>query len=275
MPSKQHYLPAAFIGGFGHRLTGKSRREARIVAWDAETGTVGDPIKAERIGWLHDTYTIPELGAALEDVVDSVWDAYEGVLPDAAQAVSSGQLSDEYVNAVKAHVACAAVRLPGFPDALRQHHTAQGLSEPAEWEAKLSRLQWIWSGLMMDSWRWRAVHKPEQYSVPFLLPDTGFVKFGTEDGQELLLLPLTPAVGIIGCRANVPNGLAQMDHRTATLTTMEWLNHLLANAPSRRYCITHPGRAEWLERVVTRPDLNLPCPSSGGPYVGRGSDWMD
>lgn len=127
----------------------------------------------------------------------------------------------------------------------------------------------------MRSWRWRAIHTQESMGPPFLLPDTGFVKFRTEDGQEILLLPLAPDVALLGCRDTLEDGLAALDHRTATLSTMEWLNHLLANGPGRTMCVAHPNRSEWLERTAISSVDDLPDPSRGGPYVGTRENWME
>lgn len=272
--AEQHYLPAALIGGFGDLHEGGTHlRDATVVVWRPGSKEPWET-SAEKIGWRKGTYTIPGLGPDLQDVVDGLWDVYEPNLPAAIRALSSGICDDEDIETLRWHIACCAVRLPHFPELLSDWHEAQGLLLPTEEEARLSRLLWIEAGLGMISWRWRAIHAQEGLGPPFLLPDTGFVQFRTEDEQELLLMPMAPDVALLGSRDTLENGLAAIDHRTAKVSTMEWLNHLLAEAPGRTMSMAHPSRRGWLARVVSRSVEELPCPSEGGFYVGKTENWM-
>jgi hypothetical protein len=80
---KQHYLPAAVIGGFGETEPGTPLREAKVLwrrrDWDEARTTV-----AHRIGCENKMYRLRDPPAGMSaDTVDELWDSFEGPLPGA------------------------------------------------------------------------------------------------------------------------------------------------------------------------------------------------
>jgi hypothetical protein len=213
----------------------------------------------------------------LRDSLDAIWESYEPELPGAVRALAERRTSPADLAALHIHVACTAVRLPGFPERLQGLYKRHG-SEVTKEQAQLARFEWIQRGLDMDKWCWRALHMPDDVRTPFLLADTGFAKFRTPDrpDRELLFLPLGPRVGLLGVRPDqgMPAGFRAIEHRQVMWSTANLLNRASALAEDRTILVTHPSRRKWLETIATTwlaPEME---PFSHGPYRSRNEDWF-
>jgi hypothetical protein len=211
---KHHHIPAALIGGFGEPARSGEKREALVAVLDKRSGKVFEE-KAENVGWKRGLYTLPFLPPGQRDVMDALWRNYEPPLPRAIEALANGRASEEDLGALRLHLACAAVRIPGFPDLLKNWHREQG-TEITDDQARALRLEWIERGLQMDGWFWRALHAPSDVNVPFILSDTGYAKFqeSQESARELVFFPLSPKVVLLGSKTRSKSrpGLANLDH---------------------------------------------------------------
>ncbi|WP_332602516.1 DUF4238 domain-containing protein [Arthrobacter sp. S2(2024)] len=222
---KHHHIPAALIGGFGEPSRSEATRDARVAVLDKRSGKIFTE-KAENVGWRRGLYSLHFLPAHQRDVIDSLWTSYEPFLPKAVAALAKRRPSEEDLDALRLHIACAAVRIPGFPDLLKNWHPAQG-SEITDDQARALRLEWIDRGRQMDEWFWRALHAPSDVNAPFVLSDTGYAKFpeSQDSDRALVFLPLSPTVGLLGSKTQ-PNsrpGLADLDHRGTTITSTSFL----------------------------------------------------
>jgi hypothetical protein len=273
---KQHHIPAAMIAGFGKPASSGEPRDALVAVYDKESGKVFTQ-KAENIGWKRGTYRVLSLPVSDQDVIDTLWASYEPRLPKAIAALAGRKHSEEDLDALRLHVACALVRSPRFPDLLREWHLKHGM-EVTEDQARASRLQWITLTRPMEEWYWRALHAPSDVKAPFMLPDAGFAKFpeGNGSNRELLFLPLSPQVGLIGSKTRVRGrpGLAHLDHRETTVRGTDYLNALGLLDPLSAQVFTHPDRTRRLAQLATEPLTHGEYLIPGGPYRRTSEGWL-
>lgn len=270
-PRKDHYIPAALIGGFGEPATSGRLREATVAVWFNKSGSL-KCIKAEDVGFRRGLYRIDSVAGSDEDF-DDLWALYEGGLPDAIRHLEDEEPSSHDLNVLAAHVAFAGARYVGFSDSLIQWSRAQGIELTTD-EAQSQRPAWIQGGLQVVDWRWRTLHAPNRSA--FVLPDTGYalVKKTVHD-PYYVFLPLSPRVGLLVKRpeGDEPRGLASIDYRQLTWTAGDLLNEASAAVPDRTVLISHPARADELERLATSPQPDRKVKWLG-PYVGRKEDWF-
>lgn len=273
---KQHHIPAALIGGFGRPSRSGEVRDALVAVLDKRSRKIFTE-KAENVGWQRGTYRVHSLPEGQKDAIDTLWTSYEPSLPKAVASLADRRASEEDLDALLLHVGYAGVRIPGFPDLLKDWHQKQG-SEITDDQARALRLEWIERGRQMDDWFWRALHAPSDVKVPFMLSDTGYAKFpeSQDSDRELLFLPLSPKVGLLGSktRANAKAGLANLDHRETTITSTSFLNSLGMLDPQSRQLFTHPDRVHRLEQIMANPPSLGEHPIPGGPYRGTTEWWL-
>jgi hypothetical protein len=268
--SKDHYLPAAMIGGFGERPANKPRRKAKVAAW---VDTVGKVVitAAETAGWEYALYDVPGV-AGSADMFEEVWQSYESDLPTAIEHLAEEIPSARDLDALVAHVAFAAARFAGFSESVVQWSQQQG-GAITEAEARGERGAWLRAGHEVADWRWRAVHVPDK--CVFVLPDTGYavIKLEAEEAPFWVFLPLSPQIGVLVKRPGdgEPFGVDAMDYRQLTWTAGTVVNDASVRQQGRKALISHPSRAEELEEIATA--ARVPQTLRGGPYVGRNSDW--
>lgn len=269
--SKDHYLPAALIGGFGERAAKGGRRKAKVAVWIDQLGRVEKPMAAEKVGYVRGLYRVPSVRGSAE-AFEKVWQSYEGDLPTAIEHLADEKPSAQDLGALIAHVAFAGARFADFTESLKQWSLEQGRAI-TEAEARRERAGWLSGGLEVAEWRWRAIHAPDK-SV-FVLPDTGYAVIKPIDTEPAywVFLPLGPRIGVLVKRAELgePNGPDSMDYRQLTWTAGDVLNDASIRQPNRTVLISHPSRSEELERLAT--SSRVPRDLRGGPYVGRNNDW--
>ena len=268
--SKDHYLPAAVIGGFGERQANKGRRKATVAAWiDAREEVV--ITSAENVGWEYALYDVPGTAGSAE-MFERVWQTYESDLPAAIERLAEETPSPRDLDALIAHVAFAAARFAGFSESVVEWSQQQGRAI-TEAHARGERGQWLRAGLEVADWRWRAVRAPDN-SV-FVLPDTGYaiIKPDADEDPYWVFLPLCPQIGVFVKRPEdgEPFGVDAMDYRQLTWTAGTVVNDASARQQGRKALISHPSRAEELKEIATA--ARIPRTLRGGPYVGRNTDW--
>jgi hypothetical protein len=268
--SKDHYLPAAVIGGFGEPAANGGRRKAKVAVWVDALGKV-ESTAAEKVGWEYALYDVPGVAGSAE-AFERVWQSYESDLPAAIEHLAEEAPSERDLGALVAHVAFAAARFANFTQSVVKWTQQQGKTI-TEAEARNERGDWLLAGLEVAEWRWRAVHAPD-YSV-FVLPDTGYAVI-KPDASKLpywVFLPLGPRIGVLVKRPEdgEPFGVESMDYRQLTWTAGAVVNDASAHQPERTILVSHPSRSEELEQIATAQ--REPQTLKGGPYVGRDSDW--
>lgn len=268
--SKDHYLPAAIIGGFGQRPPKKPRRKAKVAVWVDALGQVVSTT-AENVGWEYALYDVPgDAGSA--EAFEKVWQSYESDLPTAIEHLSEENPSARDIGALVAHVAFAAARFADFTQSVVEWSEQQGRTI-TEAEARSERGNWLHGGLEVAEWRWRAAHATD--NAVFVLPDTGYavIKPKAEEPPFWVWLPLGPQIGVLVKRPEEgePFGVDSMDYRQLTWTAGDVVNDASAKQPNRSVLISHPSRADKLEQIATAP--RVPVTLKGGPYVGRNDDW--
>jgi hypothetical protein len=206
-PRKDHYIPAALIGGFGEPVSSGRLREATVAVWFNKLGRV-KCVKAQDVGSRRGLYNIASDPSSSEGF-DELWSVYEGGLPEAIRHLENEKPSADDLNVLAAHAAFAAPRYAGFTKSLMEWSLAQGRAI-TEAEAQGQRPAWIQGGLQIIQWRWRALHAPDR-SV-FLLPDTGYAQVKKAEGDPYyVFFPLSPVVGLIKRpHGGEPSGPASM-----------------------------------------------------------------
>ena len=130
--TKQHYLPASLIGGFGRPPASGKLREARVAVRRKATGAVdsGFP-KAETLAWRPSMYRLASPPAGVDpDVVDKLWDPVENVLRDLIGRLTDRRLQPGDDQLLFAYTAVAGVRHPTFEALAADHQTSQGQAAP-------------------------------------------------------------------------------------------------------------------------------------------------
>jgi hypothetical protein len=235
---KQHYLPAAVIGGFGETGPGAPLREAKVLwrrrEWDQARTTV-----AHRIGYENRMYRLSEPPDGMNpDTVDELWDHFEQPLPAAIARTAKRRESSDDHRILKGYAAAASVRHPDFAKAVNRWRA--GLSMPlVEGDRlQLERVTLLSTALrQVEGFRWRIVHRPP-FGPRFVLNDRGWTYIGEEGRQGRgLWIPLSTEIGML---AWLQRGEGRsFDHATLWPGWAKWLNAATwEEAPS--FIVAHP-----------------------------------
>jgi hypothetical protein len=92
--TKQHYLKASLIGGFGLPAPSGPLREAKVAARWKVTGAVDKDLRrAAGLAYQPVMYRLASPPPGVDpDVVDTLWDPVEGVLPGLTGRLASRRL---------------------------------------------------------------------------------------------------------------------------------------------------------------------------------------
>lgn len=262
--AKQHYLPAALIGGFG-RSQGTSPREA-VVQWRRRNWTAPRETKAENIGFVKALYRLsnPPPGAD-RDRVDQIWKFVEPHLPGAIERLSRRQQTAQDELVLINYVAAAGVRHPDFEPAVNRWLSEQRQGTVAGDQLQLVRVQSLAEALTyVRALRWRVLHSPKR-AHRFILSDRGWTYFGQEarDGRGLFI-PLSGRVALLAWYTGTDAG--GFDHQVLRPSWVKWLNAATwAEAP--QFVVGGPDDIAMLTRLQTPNEIG-PSLNGVGPYQG-------
>jgi len=161
--AKQHYVPAALIGGFGETADHKRPRDA-VVCWRRRGWGVARETKAEAIGWHWGMYRLESPAHGLDpDVVDAVWDVIEPGISGAVRRFESGTDTAGEREWLVAYASMAGVRHPDFKFAINRWLAEWGKPGVRGDDVHGVRLEALGNGLVpMSNWRWRILHSPPE-----------------------------------------------------------------------------------------------------------------
>jgi hypothetical protein len=229
---KQHFLPAAVIGGFGRVVAGGSLRDAKVL-WRREWQQ-SRPTVAESIGYVNKMYRLaaPPLGVSA-DRVDEFWDHFEKPLPDAiARAAARQETSADRTTLIQ-YVAAAGVRHPDFADAVNRWRTERGMPLVTGDQVHVERVSVLTGGLkLVEGLRWRFVHRPP-FGPRLVLNDRGWSYVGQQDRPgRCLWVPLNSEVALLAWLQRGVAGVRSPD-AVAWLGNMAQHSDLGGRAPFR------------------------------------------
>ncbi len=161
---KQHYLPAAVIGGFGEARS-QSPRES-IVAVGRRDGGRTRISAARAVAFERNTYRLANPVPGVDpDVVDKTWQLLEPYLPGALHRLAENTQTSVDQEVVLLYVAAWAVRHPEvFRVIANEQQEAAGLPALQGDLLQIARLQAMENTISeISGWRWHV----------FLCPDDG------------------------------------------------------------------------------------------------------
>jgi len=263
---KQHFLPAALIGGFGRVAPGESLREAEVL-WRRREWQQSRPAMAASIGYVNKMYRLaaPPHGMSA-DRVDELWDHFEKPLPDAiARAAARQETSADWTTLIE-YVAAAGVRHPDFADAVKRWRTELGMPLVTGDQVQVERVSVLTRGMeLVEGFRWRFVHRPA-FGPRIVLNDRGWSYVGQQDRPGRgLWVPLNSEVALL---AWLQRGvLGVFDHLTLWPGWAAWLNTATwVDAPS--FVVGHPDEGCILDQLTHIDDIT-PKLERFGPYRDR------
>ena len=263
---KQHFLPAALIGGFGRVAPGESLREAEVL-WRRREWQQSRPAMAASIGYVNKMYRLaaPPHGMSA-DRVDELWDHFEKPLPDAiARAAARQETSADWTTLIE-YVAAAGVRHPDFADAVKRWRTELGMPLVTGDQVQVERVSVLTRGMeLVEGFRWRFVHHPA-LGPRFVLNDRGWSYVGQQDRPGRgLWVPLNSEVALLAwLQCGV---LGVFDHLTLWPGWATWLNTATwVDAPS--FVVGHPDEGCILDQLTHIDDIT-PKLERFGPYRDR------
>ena len=191
-----HYLPAAFIGGFGipnPRRTGG--RYASVCMRRRNAETVMGPLPAEKVAAEFGLYDVERPTPSLPaDFADKLWEQYEGALPAAAVALESDGFTAQHWETVLLHVQAQSIRHPDF-DRVASAHLGAGVPRDAIQEQR--QVTHRESRRLLSRARFAVVRR-SSHAPRFLLNDKGLTSFlDLEFGARSVLFPLTGNVAVL------------------------------------------------------------------------------
>lgn len=272
--NKQHYLPAALIGGFGERREGKGWRYAEIMVRELESGEV-HPSIADEAAHRRALYRLEDPPVGLDpDIVDTFWKSVEDQLPALVDRLARRELLDEDAKTLTTYAAMAGVRHPtAFQTQAELHQQGQGKPAPGNDQLQWMRVEALCRGIQeMPSWRWRVLHSPTG-APRFVLSDRGWLKFKEPHRHKLCVwLPMGPRVGILGYLDDPelpPRRPPLSEHCDLTPQWVRWLNAgAWLDCAYTHAVFAHPSQKPLLQKVPPVPNVERLKPF-------RGRHWQD
>lgn len=263
---RQHYLPAALIGGFGDRRGRRDPREA-LVCWRRRSSPVVRETIAEAIGWRRGTYRLEDPQPGVDpDIVDAVWDDVEGELSSAVGRFETRADTQADHDWLRAYAGTAGVRHPQFASAVNRWLPTLDLPPVSGDQVHVARLVALRNSReIIRSWRWRLLHSPQD-APRFAISDLGWAYIGQPDmNGRGLYLPLNSRVAALAWRGT-PGGF---DHQLLRPNWVRWLNAAMwTEAPE--FLVTHPDEHPSLEVQRTADEVAARVTLSRGAFQELG-----
>jgi hypothetical protein len=283
MRDRQHFLPAALLGGFGR--PDPRRKEARYAAIAVRNLATGELriSNAESEAHRRALYRLVAPPPGVDrDAVDKLWDAIEPGLPDLIARVEGRVLRPGDDSRLLDYAASVWVRHPSFFQVASHHQAKSGQSAPSGDAVQIMRMEALLNQRrMITDWRWRVLHACSDASR-FVISDLGFIGIADSPGgdaaKDLLnavFVPLSPKVGLLAYldHPNLPPRRQPFtEHRDVVPSWVCWLS-ACATSTGRGTLIEpgvvfgHPDDEEMLRRL---PDANMVRPNPAGPFRGVG-----
>ena len=274
---RDHYLPAALIGGFGLPSERSSRSRDAMVAvrYRDQTEAVLQTAKtvATQLGVYQLTAPPPGLSS---DAIDDLWQEYEPKLHYAIDHFGHASWDDEDWAVVLAHITALAVRHPDFAHTATRFRADRGdpIGHPDEIQAERVRTLRNTPALLATSRC--ALIRTGEASSRLVINDKGFTT--VEDAQVAprgIFFPLSPSMGILV----VPGIGPHPEHERAWIACQgEWtagavdmMNHASWRQTRIRCVIGYPTQVELLASLNDETPLVAP---ELGPYRRRGIEGM-
>ncbi|MGW4490411.1 hypothetical protein [Streptomyces sp. NPDC004376] len=267
--AKQHYVPAALIGGFG-RTADRERRRHAVVCWRRREWAGTRETSAEAIGWRLGMYRLQNPADGLDpDVVDGVWDRVEHGIPEAMRRFEGGMNTATELEWLVLYASMAGVRHPNFEPEINRRLAERG--EPSVYgdDVHRVRLEALENGLApMHKWRWRILHSPPE-APRFTVNDRAWsylpqLRPGAQ-GRRALYLPLNSRVAAVAWLSQSTAGL--LDHQTLRPNWVRWLNAVTwTTAPM--FIVGHPDDAAVLSAERTTNEVVQAITLRNGSFKG-------
>jgi len=269
---RQHYIPAALIGGFGITRPGQPLRKSRIVVRELRSGEV-HAATAEDVAHRRALYRLEAPVSDVDpDIVDKLWSPVEHDLPTMVARLEADALEEDDADKWIWYAAMAGVRHPtAFPTAAAHYLRSRGEPEPAGDQILAMRVEALLNGQRdMHEWRWRVLHSPHD-GPRFVLSDRGWNLVHEPVGDSSgLWLPVGPRVGILGYLEDPdlpPRQPPFSEHCELTLSWAAWLNGIAFSDLTVTHAVfAHPDDEHRLRAAVPGDALSV---TEYGPYRGR------
>ncbi|WP_331732285.1 DUF4238 domain-containing protein [Streptomyces sp. NBC_00989] len=265
---KQHYVPAALIGGFGNAADRKRTRHA-VVCWRRRESGAALETKAETIGWVKAMYRLKDPADGLDpDVVDKVWKVIEPHISDAVGEFEKRTETAAEREWLMVYASMAGVRHPDFEHAINRWLAEWGKPDVRGDDVHRVRLEALENGLVpLREWRWRILHSPPE-APRFTLNDRAWSYVPEFDrgarGRRALYLPLNSRVAAVGWLGESAGGF---DHLTLRPNWVRWLNAVTWTlAPM--FVVGHPDDAAALSAERTLNEVEKAMTLRNGSFQG-------
>jgi hypothetical protein len=279
---RPHYLPAAFIGGFG--VVGKRSnglRTARVcVRWTVGSRSVG-VMRADQVGFEYGVYDVgqprPELAA---DFAEQLWKQYEGGLPTAIAAMDNGSLTTAEWLTILMHIQAQAIRHPDFDRAARDYLEPMDGPDLSGDDVQVQRQRTYQE---TRTWMSRARFSLARQCHPasrFVVNDKGYTPLADPVRQlKGVFFPLSGHVGVImaigAARSGDDYEVGPFAERVLDPDTVTIVNEAALGTAGIRCIIGHPEDRAAITKMTTGPMLAA-MPATGaclGTHEGGLFDW--
>lgn len=265
--TRQHFQPAAIIGGFGVPAALDASRRDFTVFWRRREWTEPRQTTASNIGYRNGMYRLihPPVGMD-RDHVDQVWGPFENALPKAIEEAHARKEGDDSRAVLVDYVAMIGVRHPEFGDAVNRWRTELDMPLVAGDQVHLERLDILGRAhLQVRGFRWRFVHSPPD-AHRFILNDRGWVYFGEQDRPgRALFVPLNSRLAMIGWLDRETPGI--FDHRLLRPSWVRWLNAATWH-DAAEYVVGHPDDAPMIRKLRPLHEASRRL-HAAGPFRGH------
>jgi hypothetical protein len=270
-----HYIPAAFLAGFGGPLrTDKRETPVRVRFKHKPDETFRT--KAEGIAGEKDVYRLlhPPSGM-LSNAIDTIWVAYEPLLPRAVKAFEDRTWGGDEWATILFHIYAQGVRHPEFATYAAAHLASQGEPSGPD-DAQIARITTLAAlPQVMARWKFAVLYRSPE-SNRFVVNDKGYAAVEESETRKAVAFPLSSDVAILGAVDAGDETLSEAEppdvERTLVRGAVENLNDASWQVPAIRCAIGHPQDERILLRLSEEIPLVQPCL---GPYVGKSEYLLD
>jgi hypothetical protein len=276
---EDHYLPAAFLGGFGEASGSGRGRNAKIAVRFRSSPDVVKIMKPDDLAKQPGIYRLasPPKGMS-PDAIDRLWRSYEPKLPAAIKAAERSDYTERDWAVIGLHLAAQGVRHPDFIQLAREYLADQGAPESDIDLPQLHRIKTMEDGfeqLAQTSELAFVVSGPS--GSKFVINDKGYMKLeDSHTRQRGIFFPLSSTLALLAvmdCKTSGNWNDARPDRRLAlTPQGIRMLNEIAWRQGGVEFVAGHPDEASPIARLDDSRQLIEP---SLGPYRGTAGGFFD